>query len=106
MTYSAAEIILHIAELSKVIAFQSGTSSSELAGQMLSALAANPKLIDRFMVEGGEMFLQDELGPEKGVLSWYGRNGQIVTPEFMRRYLKVRKLERDAVSAATAGAKE
>lgn len=87
MSYSAQQILAQIASLSEAIAFQSGTASSELAGQMVSVLARDPSLIDRFMKDGSEMFLEGVIRPEVGRLSWYGQNGQIVTPEFMRDHL-------------------
>jgi hypothetical protein len=82
-----AAIVKRISELAQSIAFQSDTASSELAGQMLSVLARDPSLIDRFMRDGSEMFLEGAFMPERGMLSWYGQNGQIVTPEVMRELL-------------------
>lgn len=87
MEYTAAQLLAQIASLSQAIAFQSGTPSSELAGQMVSVLARNPFLIDQFMQHGSEMFLDGQFAPEDGCLSWYGQNGQIVTPEYMREHL-------------------
>lgn len=92
--YEAHHIIERIASLAEMIAYQSGTASSELAGQMLSVLAANPALIDRFMVDGSEMFLEGEFAPERGSLSWYGQNGKIVTPQFMRAHRVVNDIKR------------
>lgn len=54
---------------------------------MVSVLARDPSLVERFMTDGSEMFLEGAIRPEVGCLSWYGRNGQIVTPEFMREHL-------------------
>ncbi len=82
--HAAEEIVLRVAELASAIARQSGTASSELAGQMISVLARDLSLIERFMRDGSEMFLEGAFMPEKGLLSWYGQNGQIVTPEDMR----------------------
>lgn len=93
--YEARHIVKQIADLAEAIAFQSGTASSELAGQIVSALAANPALIDRFMAEGSNMFLEGELDCERGCLSWYGQNGQIVTPEFMRAHKQVRRMKKN-----------
>lgn len=87
MSYSAEQLLAQIASLSEAIAFQSGTASSELAGQMVSVLARDPSLVARFMTDGSEMFLEGVFRPELGSLSWYSQNGQIVTPEFMREYL-------------------
>jgi hypothetical protein len=87
VTYTAEQLVNQIASLAEAIAFQSGTASSELAGQMVSVLARDPSLIDRFMRDGSEMFLDGTIRPEVGRFSWYGQNGQIVTPEFMRRHL-------------------
>lgn len=83
----ATEFIERVAALAEQIAFQSGTASSELAGLMLSVISRDPSLLDRFMVDGSEMFLEGVFAPERGRLSWYGQNGQIVTPEFMRAHL-------------------
>jgi hypothetical protein len=90
MPHSAEELLAQIASLASAIAYQSGTPSSELAGQMVSVLARDPTLIDRFMTDGSEMFLEGVFRPEVGCLSWYGQHGQIVTPQFMRAYLSKR----------------
>lgn len=90
MAYTAEQLLAQIASLAEAIAWQSGTASSELAGQMVSVLARDPSLIERFMVDGSEMFLDGVIRPEVGRLSWYGQNGQIVTPEFMREFLNKR----------------
>ena len=87
----AQRLVEHIAELAEAIAFQSGTASSELAGQMVSFLAAKPEMIGRFMTDGSEMFLEGMIAPEHGLLSWYGQNGQIVTPDDMKVRLGVSK---------------
>lgn len=87
MSYSAEQLLAQIASLSEAIAFQSGTASSELAGQMVSVLARDPSLVARFMTDGSEMFLEGVFRPEVGRLSWYGQHGQIVTPEFMREHM-------------------
>ena len=110
MTYTAEQLLEKIAALSEAIAFQSGTASSELAGQMVSVLSRDPSLVSRFMTHGSEMFLDGAITPEIGRLSWYGQNGQIVTPQFMREYLgkqdELRGLGRLDVGHEQAGATE
>ena len=86
--HTAEQIVAQLASVASAVAFQSGTASSEAAGQMVSILARDPSLIDRFMREGSEMWIDGTFtSPERGILSWYGQNGQIVTPEFMRQHL-------------------
>jgi hypothetical protein len=96
VSHTAEHCIAHVTALSQAIAHQSGTASSELAGQIVSVLARDPSLIPRFMTDGSEMFLEGAFAPEKGLLSWYGQNGQIVTPEFMRSYLRDKQPSRSS----------
>lgn len=92
--YTAEQIIAEVASLATAVAFQSGTASMELAGQIVSRLAKDPSLIDQFMVDGSEMFLNGEFNADLGTLSWYGSNGQIVTPERMKAILTANALRK------------
>jgi hypothetical protein len=56
----------------------------ELAGQVVSVLAANPELLGRFMADPGELFMEGLLWPENGCLSFFAINGTVNTPTRLR----------------------
>jgi hypothetical protein len=78
------ELIEKIAQVSVAVGFQAGEPAMEIAGQIVSVLAANPENIDRFMVEGAELFLDGTLNHENGSLTYRAINGSILSPSVLR----------------------
>lgn len=74
------QLIVKIAEVASSVAFQAGEPAMEIAGQILSVLAADPALADRFMQEGSELILDRTIDARKGRLSYRSIHGQIVDP--------------------------
>lgn len=78
------ELIAKIAQVAAAVGFQAGVPALDIAGQMVSILAANPEHIDRFMVEGTELFLDGTFDYENGSLTYRAMNGAILSPSVLR----------------------
>lgn len=83
--YSAADIVAKISQVAGAVGWQANEPAMELAGQIVSVLAANPEHIDRFMAEGTELFLDGTLNPENGSLTYRALNGSILSPSVLRQ---------------------
>lgn len=81
---SAEAVISKIAQVATAVGFQSCEPAMEIAGQIVSILAANPEHIARFMVEGTELFLDGTFDYENGSLTYRAMNGLILSPSFLR----------------------
>lgn len=78
------ELVEKIAQVANAVGWQAGEPAMELAGQIVSVLAANPEHIDRFMSEGAELFLDGTLNAENGCLTYRSMSGDILSPSVLR----------------------
>jgi hypothetical protein len=81
----ALAFIQKVKDAASMTGFLSGTGGMELAGMILSSLAANPENLARFMAEGSELLIDGTITFENGCLSFMAINGQINTPADLRR---------------------
>lgn len=81
------EVIKRIAEVSHAIGWQAGVGASETAGTIISVLAANPQIIDRFLSDGAGLFIDGpiSLDAANGCLTYLARNGEILSPAELHR---------------------
>jgi hypothetical protein len=93
---TAQEIVAKIAEVSTAVGWQSGTGGCELAGMIVSSLAARPELIDRFMTDGAGLMIDRELDWSKGCLTFHNTKGDITTPQELRMSCQVRDMKKAA----------
>lgn len=77
-------LIQKIAQIASAVGWQAGEPAMEIAGMIVSALAANPEHIDRFMAEGTELLLDRTLNFENGSLTYRAINGSILSPSVLR----------------------
>lgn len=77
-------LIQKIAQVSAAVGWQANEPAMELAGQIVSVLAAHPEHIDRFMAEGTELFLDGTFNHENGSLTYRAINGSILSPSVLR----------------------
>lgn len=77
-------LINRIAEVANAIGHQAGIGASEMAGQIISFLYANPEHIERFMAEGVELFIDGTFAFEKGALTYQTADGRILSPAVLR----------------------
>ncbi|YP_010115375.1 hypothetical protein PBC5_gp58 [Sinorhizobium phage PBC5] len=78
-------VVKKIAKVATAVGFQAGEPAMELAGQIVSVLAANPEHIGRFMAEGSELFLDGTFNPENGSLAYRSIGGDILHPSVLRQ---------------------
>lgn len=79
-----ADLVTKIAQVATAVGFQAGEPAMEIAGMIVSSLAANPEHIDRFMSEGTELLLDGTLGFDNGSLTYRANNGSILSPTVLR----------------------
>ena len=81
------EVIQWIAKVAHAIGWQAGVGASETAGTIISVLAANPQMIDRFLVEGAGMFIDGPLALDaiNGCLTYLAQSGEILSPGELHR---------------------
>lgn len=85
---TAAEVIKWIAKVAHAIGWQAGVGASEIAGTIVSVLAANPQIIDRFLLEGAGTFIDGPISLDavNGCLTYFAQTGEILSPaELYRR---------------------
>ncbi|SER58435.1 hypothetical protein [Rhizobium sp. NFR03] len=82
--HTAADLVAKIAQVSNAVGFQAGEPAMEMAGLIVSILAANPEHIERFMTEGSELFLDCTFNHENGSLTYRAMNGSILSPSVLR----------------------
>lgn len=81
---SERSLIEKIARVAHAVGWQANEPAMELAGQIVSVLAANPEHIDRFMQGGAELFLDGTFNAENGSLTYRAMNGEILSPSVLR----------------------
>lgn len=89
MTLTPEQVIEIIANHSATIATLAGVGGCETAGNIISALRANPGMIDEYLANPYGTFIDkiSEFRHENGSLSWHSRSGGVVTPGEMRAHL-------------------
>lgn len=73
-----------VAGVSTNVGFHAGEPAMELAGQIISVLAAHPEHTERFIEEGGELFIDGTLAHENGSLTYRSMGGDILHPTVLR----------------------
>jgi hypothetical protein len=81
-TLTPTEVIKRIAEVANAIGWQVAVGASETAGTIISVLAANPQIVDRFLTEGAGTFIDGpiSLDAANGCLTYYAQTGEILSP--------------------------
>jgi hypothetical protein len=92
-------LVQWIAEVSKAIGWQAGVGASEIAGMIISCLAARPDLVSRFLKDGAGLLVDGEIGPDHGYLTFHRQDGKVTTPQELRMARESRKMLRDAGAA-------
>ncbi|MBJ6722468.1 hypothetical protein I2750_19905, partial [Bacillus sp. PR5] len=81
---TAEETIQKIAEVADAVGFGAGEPATEIAGHLVSFLAAQPVHIDRFMREGQELMIDGTFTFDQGNLTYRAQDGTIRHPEELR----------------------
>lgn len=78
------ELVERIAQVANAVGWQADEPAMELAGKIVSVLAANPEQIERFMSGGAELFLDGTFNAENGCLTYRSMGGEILSPSVLR----------------------
>ncbi len=73
-----------VAEVSTNFGFHAGEPAMEMAGQIISVLAAHPEHTERFLEEGGELVLDGTFATENGSITYRSQRGDILHPSGLR----------------------
>lgn len=84
MSIEQDELIQKIAQIAAAVGWQANEPAMDIAGMIVSSLAANPEHIERFMAEGTELLLDQTLNFENGSLTYRAINGSILSPTVLR----------------------
>lgn len=79
-------LIAKIAQVANAVGWQANEPAMEIAGMIVSSLAANPEHIARFMAEGTKLLLDGTISFENGALTYRAINGSILSPSYLRRH--------------------
>lgn len=77
-------LISRIAECANAMGLQSGEPAIEIAGQVVSHLAAHPEHVDRFIEEGNELWIDGTISFNSGCLSYMCGDGLVRMPSAHR----------------------
>lgn len=83
-TPAVNNFVKRVAEVSTNVGFHAGEPALEMAGQIISVLAAHPEHTERFLEERGELFLDGTLAHENGSLTYRSQGGDILHPSVLR----------------------
>lgn len=81
----ACDVISRIAQVASAVGLQANVGAMELAGQIVSVLYAHPNLIDRFMAEGTELFIDGTFDASNGSLTYRSIGGDVLSPTVLRQ---------------------
>ncbi|WP_247875595.1 MULTISPECIES: hypothetical protein [unclassified Brucella] len=81
---TAEEAIKKIAAVADAVGFGAGEPATEIAGHLVSFLAAQPMHIDRFMREGQELMIDGTFAYDQGNLTYRAVDGTIRHPDELR----------------------
>lgn len=83
MSPTIADAITRIADIAETVGRQANIGASEMAGQILSYLAAHPECIEPLLCDG--VIRLPSMFWEHGRLTWTGVNGKIISSEYVRQ---------------------
>lgn len=79
------QVIQKIAEVASINAAMANVGGCEMAGMIVSYLAAHPEKVDDFLLCGTSLMIDDErFHWRNGCLTWHANNGSIVSPAELR----------------------
>ncbi len=85
MPLAAERIIQCIASVAEAVGEQAGVGGLEMAGMIISVLAADPTLTATFLDDPLEFMLSDHMRAERGCLTFHRKgDGKVVRPEQLR----------------------
>lgn len=89
----AEVVISRIAEIAEAFAGQANVGGMETAGGLISYLATHPRDIEPLLKHGVMELPMDWL--MQGCLSWHGKDGKVIDPDYARRANTIHKLRKE-----------
>lgn len=86
-------LIAVLADIARTVGWQAGESGCDIAGGIVSWLAANPDQIDSFLTQGGEMMIDGTIKPEAGLLTWRAVSGEIMNRDLYQQRIAERRAQ-------------
>lgn len=93
------QVIAIIADCANVIGWQAGEPGMEIAGGIVSFLAAHPQHIARFMAEPSAVISDGTFDPHTGGLTWRTTTGEIINREIFAQRMADRQAARQSKGA-------
>lgn len=84
------QTIAKIADCARVIGWQAGEPGMEIAGGIVSFLAAHPQHIDRFLKEPSAVMTDGTFDPHTGGLTWRAANGEMMDAETFAQRVRLK----------------
>lgn len=85
-------LIFKIANTANNVAFHAGVGGMEIAGMIVSVLAAHPEITERFMRDDWSIIDEPLMSAEHGCLTFFTAAGPVGSPEAARLASAARKL--------------
>jgi hypothetical protein len=101
-TDTPRQTIAKIADCARVIGWQAGEPGMEIAGGIVSFLAAHPQHIDRFLKEPSAVMTDGMFNPHTGGLTWRATNGEMMNAETFAQRLRLKPRSRSGSEIADA----
>lgn len=86
-------LIAVLANIAQTVGWQAGEAGCDIAGGIVSWLAAHPDQIDTFLTHGGEMFIDRTIKPEEGLLTWRAANGELMNRDLYKLRIEERRAQ-------------
>ena len=97
--YSPEQVIAAIADCANAIGWGAGEPGLEIAGGIISFLAAHPQHIARFMAEPSSVMMDGTFDPHTGGLTWRTSTGEIINREIFAARMADRQAARQSKGA-------
>ena len=93
--HTAAAFLAKVIDIAEIIACQAGVGGMETAGALLSYLGRFPEKLPAFMAD--DFSIISDLPTDwlrQGRLTWHGADGKLYDPEWVRRQMAIKDLEK------------
>lgn len=94
-TISAADFLAKVIQTAHAVGWQAGVGGMETAGALVSYLGRFPEKLPAFMSD--DFSVVSDLPSDwlrQGCLTWHARDGGVVSPEWVRRQIAIKEMEK------------
>lgn len=93
--HTATAFLAKVIDIAEIIASQAGVGGMETAGALISYLGRFPEKLPAFMAD--DFSIISDLPTDwlqQGCLTWHGADGKLYDPEWVRRQMAIKALEK------------